>query len=125
MTSSTPKYHDQLTCYNCHEKWHFRYQCPKLVTVGPSETPQKPVALLVWPDQGRKERLLAHKVHERKEALEGPVLDCGDGVQTVSPVSPPVVASVTPADSELDWCRPFLCGVTIEIDGSKYSVTVL
>ena len=91
MTSSTPKYDNQPTCYNCHAKGHFRSQCPKLVTVGPSKTPQKPVALLVWPDQGREERLLASKAHEGKKAFDGPVLDCEEGAQAVSPVSPPVV----------------------------------
>ena len=32
---------------------------------------------------------------------------------------------MTPADSELDWCRPFLCGGTVDIDGNKYPLTVL
>ena len=95
------------------------------MTVGPSKTSQKPVALLVWPDQGREERLLAHNGHEGKNAFDRPVLDGEEGVQVVSPVTSPVVASVTPADSELDWCRPPLCGVTVEIGGSKYPVTVL
>ena len=53
------------------------------------------------------------------------MLDCEEGVQAASLVSLPVVASVTPADAELDWCRPFLCGGTVEIGGSKYPVTVL
>ena len=78
MTFSTPKYDNQPTCYNCHAKGHFRSQCPKLVTVDTSKTSQKPVALLVWPDQGREERLLAHNVHEGKKVLDGPVLDCKD-----------------------------------------------
>ena len=95
------------------------------MTVGPSKTPQKPVALLAWPDQIREEKLLAPNVPAGKKVLEGPVLDCEEGVQAASLVSPPMVASVSPADSELDWCRPFLCGDTVEIGGSKYPVTVL
>ena len=101
MTFSTAKYDNQPTCYNCHAKGHFRSQCPKLVTVGTSKTPQKPVALLVWLDQGREERLLAPSVSERKKVLDGPELDCEEGVQAASLVPPPVDASVTPADSEL------------------------
>ena len=80
MTFSNSKYDNQPTCYNCHAKGHFRSQCPKLVTVGPSKTSQKPVALLVWPDQDREERLLSHNGHEGKKVFAGPVLDCGDGV---------------------------------------------
>ena len=89
MTFSTPKYDNQPTCYNCHAKGHFRSQCPKPVRMSPSKTPKKPVALLVWPDQGREERLFAHNDHEGKKALEGPGLDCEEGAQAVSPVSPP------------------------------------
>ena len=125
MIFSTPKYDNQPTCYSGHAKGHFRSQCPKLVTVGTPKTPQKPVALLVWPDQDQEERLLAPSGHEGKKAPNGPELDCEEEIQAGSLVSPPVVASVTPADSELDWCRPFLCGGTVEIGGSKYSVTVL
>ena len=125
MIFSISKYDNQPTCYSCHAKGHFRSQCPKLVTAGTSKTPKKPVALLVWPDQGREERLLAPSGPEGKKAPNGPELDCEEGVQAASLVSPLVVASVTLADSELDWCRPFLCGNTVEIGGSKYPVTVL
>ena len=47
-------------------KGHFRSQCPKLATVGPSKTPQKPVALLVWPDWvGRRDCSLLMLMKER------------------------------------------------------------
>ena len=88
MTFSIPKYDNQPTCYNCHAKGHFRSQCHKLVTVDTSKTPQKPVALLVWHDQGREERLLAHNVPAGKRALDGPELDCKEAVQAASLVSP-------------------------------------
>ena len=54
-----------------------------------------------------------------------PELDREEGIQAGSSVSHPAVASVTPVDSELDWCRSFLCGDTVEIGGNKYPVTVL
>ena len=96
MTFSTPKYDNQPTCYACHAKGHFRSKCPKLVTASTSKTSQKPVALLVWLDHGREERLLAPSSHGGKKALGGPELDREEGFQAGSSVSLPVVASVTP-----------------------------
>ena len=56
--------------------------------VGTPKSPQKPVALLVWPDQGREERLLAPSGHGGKKAPNGPELDCEEGIQASSLVSP-------------------------------------
>ncbi len=40
-------------------------------------------------------------------------------------VPSPVFTSPSLVRSELDWCRPFLCQDTVEIDGVTYPVTVL
>ncbi|MPC40611.1 hypothetical protein E2C01_034174 [Portunus trituberculatus] len=58
----------------------------------------------------------AQRVHE--SCLE-------EGEQVGSPVLPPFATPALTKNSELDWCRPFLCGGTVEIDGTKYPVTVL
>lgn len=80
-TPSTPKLDNQLTCYHCRAKGYFRYNCtnldnqltcyhcrakgrcsyscPKLVTVSIPKTSQNLVALLMCPDQGRNDKLIA------------------------------------------------------------------
>ena len=73
MTFSTPKYHNQPTCYNCQRA--FSISMPQTSDSGSLRDTQKPVALLVWPDEGHEEKLLAHNSHEGKKALEGPVLE--------------------------------------------------
>ncbi|MPC87708.1 hypothetical protein E2C01_082580 [Portunus trituberculatus] len=110
----TPKYDYQPTCYHCRGKGHFKFNCSKL----------KPVALLVWPDQVCGDELTAPSGFKSEKARRVPELCLEEGEQVGPPV-PPSVASPAPKNSELDWCRPFLCGGTVEIDGTKYPVTVL
>ena len=122
VTTSTPKYNNQLVCYNCREVGHTRYNCPKLVTVTPVKPPAKPVALLVWPEEEKKEELHPHyRGVGRKANLVGGVEE-GQPEMTASSRA---VASLSGVEPQLAWCRPFLCKGTVEIAGEVYPVTVL
>ena len=120
----TPKYDYQPMCYHCRGKGHFKFNCPKLVTAETPKSSQKPVALLVWPDQVSDDELTAPSGLRVEKARRVPELCLGEGEQVGPPVPPPVAMPAL-RNSELDWCRPFLCGGTVEIDGTKYPITVL
>ncbi len=75
-----------------------------------SKTPQKPVALVVsqgWDQEGNE---------------IGTVFSCEGGKDGVA-VPSSVVTSPISMRSELDWCLPYLCRGTVEIDGVTYPVT--
>ncbi len=48
-----------------------------------------------------------------------------EGRKSIATDPSSVVTSPSPVRSEMDWCRPFLCKGTVEIDGVMYPVTVL
>ncbi len=124
VTTSTPKYNNQPRCYSCKATGHFKFNCPKLLPTVPAtpaaapKPPQRPVALLMWPDSQSKEDSLVPPV--------GGSVDKSSGDGLVSSALPlEVVAPSLPGRSELEWCRPFLCKGTVSVDGETYPVTVL
>ena len=105
------------TCFFCKKVGHYRSNCPQLAP--PSEVPKpppqpKPVALLVWPSQREVSELKMPGWHQT-----GVCQELG------SPAAPVVTESTDGSDSELDWCRPFLCKGTVVIGGVTYPVTIL
>lgn len=89
------------------------------------KTSQKPVALLVLPDQGQDAKLDALFGCRGEKARGVPGLTVKERGQGGSPVSPQVAVSVTPASTKFGWYCPFLCGRPVKIEGSNYPVTVM
>ena len=113
-TGATSRVFNPPTCFFCHAVGHYRYNCPKLAP--PPNVPkpqQKPVALLVWPSQREVEVLCAPGF--RTKSVE----------ESVGPAATVLTESSDAKDSDLDWCRPFLCKGTIVIGDKKYPVTIL
>uniref|UniRef100_A0A0N7ZAY1 CCHC-type domain-containing protein n=1 Tax=Scylla olivacea TaxID=85551 RepID=A0A0N7ZAY1_SCYOL len=112
MQHSTPRYSVQPTCYYCRSTGHFKFNCPKLITIAASKMPQMLVALIV--SHGRD------LVGDEIRAVFG-----REGGKTGVATPSPVVTSPSLVRSELNWCRPFLCKDTVKIDGATCPVTVL
>lgn len=101
-----PKNNNQPTCYYSKAIGHFRFNYTKLVTasaITPSpKPPQKPFALLVWPNQDLEERRSSLVRLEGGKTLVVPEVPAAEEVQADAPVLPPVVASLSSASSDLD-----------------------